>query len=83
MTDVRDILGSKELSEAVQAVRSLTNRYCSQRKPEGQPSFASIALGKTFRADKAAPIISAADPSYRGIVEVLFLGFCGWGDFAV
>lgn len=49
-----------------------------QRKPITQPTFESIALGTRFHAEKAVPIIAAADPQYFGIVEVLFLGLCGW-----
>lgn len=78
MVELRDILKSEELSTAVTEFESVLRRHARYRKPPDQPSFASIALGRTFHAEKAVPIISAAYPEYPGIREVLFLGFCGW-----
>jgi hypothetical protein len=71
--DVDDNL--KELLLSLKPLLIGSGRYS---KPAGQPTFRSIALGRTFRAEKAASIIVDADPNYPGIVEVLLLGFCGW-----
>ncbi|MFK0331035.1 hypothetical protein ACIQUB_07915 [Rhizobium sp. NPDC090275] len=75
---VRDSSIRPELSSKLAEIEHMIMQDAVQRKPRDQPSFASIALVKEFRADKAIPIIAVADPSYVGIAEVLFLGLCGW-----
>lgn len=67
-----------DLEATVRKLGSILELHAQHRKPAAQPSFNSIALGRKFKADLAAPIIAEADPGYPGIAKVLFLGFCGW-----
>lgn len=78
MVDMRDILGSKELMDAVSAIRSLVRRYRPSSKPENQPSFSFLALDGTFQAAEILRILTSAEPNYPGLKEVLAAGLAGW-----
>jgi hypothetical protein len=78
MVELPKINDTDELNAAIAELKPILQRHSRYRKPASQPSFQSIALGKAFRAEKAVPIILEQDPSYPGMAEVLFLGFCGW-----
>lgn len=78
MVDMHEILGSKELMDAVSAIRSLVGKYKPSSKPENQPSFSFLALDGPFQAAEILRILTAAEPNYPGLKEVLAAGLAGW-----
>lgn len=78
MVEVRDILCSKELTDAVTAVRALVAKYKSSTKPESQPSFSFLALDGDFKAADILRILTSEEPNYPGLKEVLAAGLAGW-----
>lgn len=78
MVEVRDILGSNELTDAVRAVRSLVARYNPSSKPKDQPTFSFLALDGDFQAAEVLRILTSKEQNYAGLKEVLASGLAGW-----
>lgn len=78
MVEIRDILGSRELTDAVKAIRSLMARYKPSSKPKNQPSFSFLALDGDFQAAEILRILTSEEPNYPGLKDVLAAGLAGW-----
>lgn len=78
MFKLRDILGSSELTDAVQALQSLAAKYKSSVKPQNQPSFSSLALDGEFQTAEIIRILTSEEQNYAGFKDVLAAGFAGW-----
>lgn len=78
MVELRDILESDEVTQAVNAIEELLSKRDWVRKDPNQKSFEELALGSTFKAKDVLEIILSDEPAYPGFKEVLAAGFVGW-----
>ncbi|WP_105381351.1 hypothetical protein [Neorhizobium alkalisoli] len=81
MVELREILKSKEVNDAVRAIEGLLSKRDWITKAATEKSFKDLALGKTFQASDVLKILLSPEPKYPGFKEVLAAGFVGWALF--
>lgn len=77
MIEVRDLLQSKELKDAVVAIEALVRAHGSTITSP-LDSFPSLTYGRRFQAERILQILLADEESFAGFKDVLAAGFAGW-----